>query len=110
MEEQSTPGPVIILIVGLVIAAAGWLVGSNAADSSTSSLGEGLVTLGEGVVGLSILAEFFIIGSTLRRIAGLLSRPARQPGASGQPAEDPPGGSPKLPAGYMDVPEHSPDS
>lgn len=75
MEEESVPGSVIVLAIGIVAGGLGLIVAASSTDISQVQLGNGLAYLGAGFCCLGLLIEFFSIGASLRRISRLLSKP-----------------------------------
>lgn len=73
MEDDSIPGSVIVLAIGIVVGGLGLMVAASSTDVSQARLGAGLAYLGAGLACLGLVIEFFCIGASLRRITRLLS-------------------------------------
>ena len=73
MEDESVPGSAVVLIVGFLMVAIGWMVAAGSMDVGTANMGRGLEWLGGAIFSLGILIEFFSMGSSLRKISKLLA-------------------------------------
>lgn len=67
--RESVPGPLALFIVGLLVAALGWVFVAGSYDPQWTSAGAGFEFLGLAAAALGVLIEFFVIGVTVRRIS-----------------------------------------
>lgn len=92
MEDESVPGSVIVLAIGVVAVGIGLIVAASSTDVSQVRLGAGLAYLGAGLACLGLVIEFFSIGASLRRITTLLSASGLDAGHEGNNKDAHPAG------------------